>query len=147
MSSVFYETFQRLTSEGKLDPSNEADMYCLHHVFIPRINEVMKTFVESWNSHPVTTANNLTPNQLFIRGAMEQTQELSLPDGSVQQQFIPQNQVTVPRSTLIPCNHLRLALDRINPLHRCLDGGVRIYQEAIDTVGHHMATGCNSYQV
>ena len=72
VSSVFYEVFQSLTSQGKLDTTNEADMYCLHFVYIPRLNEALKGFVESWNNHPITTARNLTPNELFIRGAIEQ---------------------------------------------------------------------------
>ncbi len=147
VSSVFYDTFQCLTAEGKLDPSNEADIYCLHYVFIPRINEALKEFVESWNNHPVSTARNLTPNQMFVRGAIDQDLELNLPDSSnPRHQLVPRSHVTLPRSTLTPCIRLRRLLNQINPLCRYLDGGKSVYQETVDIVGHHIGNGCSNCQ-
>ena len=38
VSSIYYGVFKQLEEEGKLDPLNELDMYCLHKVYLPRIN-------------------------------------------------------------------------------------------------------------
>lgn len=47
VGSLYYNTFKKLEDDGKLNPLNEVDMYCLHHAFLPRINASLKSFVES----------------------------------------------------------------------------------------------------
>jgi len=42
----------------------------LHFVYIPRVNQSLKTFQEGWNSHGIRTAGHLSPKQLFIQGAL-----------------------------------------------------------------------------
>ena len=44
VSSIFVSIFQSLENSGRLDPLNDADMVCLHYVFIPRINRALQTF-------------------------------------------------------------------------------------------------------
>ena len=63
---TFSELFRELEREGILDPLNDVDLYCLHHIFLPRINRCLGEFCESWNNHGLSTASNLTPNQLFF---------------------------------------------------------------------------------
>jgi hypothetical protein len=91
---VYYDTFKSLEEEGKLDPHNIVDLFCLHRVYMPRINASLAAFVESWNNHPLSSDRNMTPNQLFVRGAIEQnvsiiepanirsSQSVSTPDAS-----------------------------------------------------------------
>ena len=69
---VFRDTFCTLEDDGHLDPLNEVDLFCLHFIFLPRINAALEAFTESWNNHSISTANGMTPNQLFIKGALEQ---------------------------------------------------------------------------
>lgn len=66
---LYADLFRRMEDDGKLNQLNEIDLFCLHVVYLPRINEALDEFVECWNNHPVSTENNLTPNQLFIQGA------------------------------------------------------------------------------
>jgi len=61
-----------MEDDGSLDCLNEVDMFCLHYALLPRINQALEGFVESWDNHPVSTCQNLTPNQLFIQGALRQ---------------------------------------------------------------------------
>ena len=63
VASIFYDIFSSLENEGKLNAGNEIDLYCLHFVFLPRINSALHSFIESWNNHPISTENNKTPNQ------------------------------------------------------------------------------------
>ena len=60
----FYEVFYKLESENQLDPLNETDLFCLHFVFLPRINKTLTEFIDTWNNHPLSTEHNSTPNQL-----------------------------------------------------------------------------------
>lgn len=64
VAKVFSELFERC---GILDPLNEVDIYCLHYIFLPRVNRPLEEFHESWNDHSLSTAGNLTPNQHFLK--------------------------------------------------------------------------------
>ena len=61
----FYNEFNELEKEGLLDAGNEADLFCLHLVYLPRINKLLNEFVEASNHHSLSTENNKTPLQLF----------------------------------------------------------------------------------
>ena len=63
--SVFKEEFYQLESEGLLDPLNETDLFCLHYVYLPRINRSVSEFITAHNNHSVSTENNNTPAQMF----------------------------------------------------------------------------------
>lgn len=76
---TMHDSFQKLEEEGCLNPLNETDMYCLHYVFLPRINSTLERFIESWNNHSLSSENSLTPNQLFIRGAIQQNMTPVIP--------------------------------------------------------------------
>ena len=40
--SGFYAVFDYMENEGILDPSNDTDVFCLHYVFLPRINRALE---------------------------------------------------------------------------------------------------------
>ena len=43
-------------------------LFCLHYLFLPRLNEDLLQFHKQWNSHSIpTTVGNLSPNQLRQR--------------------------------------------------------------------------------
>ena len=48
---VFYNMFYELESIGLLDPTDELQLFCLHYIFIPRINKSISSFVNSWSYH------------------------------------------------------------------------------------------------
>ena len=37
-------------------------LFCLHYIFRPRINIALQKFQYAWNSHPMSTTSNLSPN-------------------------------------------------------------------------------------
>ena len=43
----FYDTFRTLEDEGKLDPLNEVDIFCLHYIYLSRINHALTEFEQS----------------------------------------------------------------------------------------------------
>ncbi len=50
---LYADLFRGLEADGRLDPLNEVDFFCLHTIYLPRINETLDFFVESWNNHPL----------------------------------------------------------------------------------------------
>lgn len=67
---LYYRLFYYLEARGVLHPSNEIDLYCVHYVYLPRINRSLVQFKEGWNHHGIRTANNMSPHQLFVAGAL-----------------------------------------------------------------------------
>ena len=70
---LFYHLFYHLESCGVLDPDNNIHIFALHYVFIPRINQCLNQFVESWNAHVLSGTGGRTPMQLWIEGQLRMT--------------------------------------------------------------------------
>ena len=70
-TSLFYQLFYMLEEVGLLDPENEIHLYALHYVYLPRINQSLQLFCNSWNQHPLTSCNCRTPQQLWLRGMLQ----------------------------------------------------------------------------
>lgn len=57
-----------METSGLLDIADDVYLFCLHHIFIPRVNSSLTAFKNAWNSHPLTSEGCLSPNQLWISG-------------------------------------------------------------------------------
>lgn len=68
---IYYSLFYYLEESGNLIISDEVQLFCLHYIYLPRINEHLLDFSNFWNNHPIRTARNKTPNQLWIMGLIE----------------------------------------------------------------------------
>ena len=53
-----------------LDIGNAVQKFILRYVFPPRINHVIKSFMRGWNSRPLRSERNWTPEQLWANGMM-----------------------------------------------------------------------------
>ena len=65
---VYYCVFHYLEDEKYLNLVNECHLYCLHYVYLPRINQSLQQFVDGWDNHPISSEGNASPNQLWISG-------------------------------------------------------------------------------
>lgn len=65
---IFYYVFWYLEENGYLEIDNELHMFCLHYVFLPRINRHLDLFRNGYDNHPLRTESNMTPNQLWVYG-------------------------------------------------------------------------------
>lgn len=61
----FKEEFYDVERQGILDPLNDTDMFCLHYVYLPRINKRLSKFIDAHNNQPISTEGNNSPAQLF----------------------------------------------------------------------------------
>ncbi|XP_057300890.1 uncharacterized protein LOC130635548 [Hydractinia symbiolongicarpus] len=69
---IYHNIFTYLEEIGALDISNELHLFCLHYVFIPRINAHFQRFILGYDHHPIRTERNLSPLQLWERGLLLQ---------------------------------------------------------------------------
>lgn len=65
---LFYHLFNEMEDAMLLDVDNYIHLFCLHYVFIPRLNNALTRFLHGWNNHPLSSEKNLTPSQLWISG-------------------------------------------------------------------------------
>lgn len=67
--------FYYLENEGHLDPLDEIHLYCLHKIYIKRINTTLAEFSQQYNHHRIRTEHNMSPHQLFITGILTSSDE------------------------------------------------------------------------
>jgi len=70
VTQPLYVNFYDMEDAGKLQPDDDLHRFALHTVFLPLINQKLTTFASAWNMHRIRTANNKTPNQLWIEGLL-----------------------------------------------------------------------------
>ena len=66
-------------------------MFALHFVVRQRINSHLKDFKVGWNSHKLTSANSMSPNQIWIVGCHDLMSRAVLHDET--DTWEPQSQV------------------------------------------------------
>ncbi|CAI5692486.1 unnamed protein product [Oreochromis niloticus] len=68
VSRHFINIFNFMEEQGLLDSLNELHLFCLHYVYLPRIERALTEFVNQWNNHGLSTQGGQTPLQLWHTG-------------------------------------------------------------------------------
>lgn len=68
---LYYNIFTHLEELQELDIDSDVHLFCLHYVFLPKINISLRRFQEAWNSHPMQSEHGLSPDQLWLQGMAE----------------------------------------------------------------------------
>lgn len=66
---LYYNLFSYMEDDQILDVDDEVHLFCLHFIYIPRINRSLCQFTEAWNNHPLSSMSQLSPVQLWITGS------------------------------------------------------------------------------
>ena len=64
----YHRLFSHLESVHMLDPDNSLNLFCLHAVYLPRINLHLRAWQEARDKHSMRTEHGLTPEQLWTSG-------------------------------------------------------------------------------
>lgn len=132
--SLYYQVFYYLEDKELLDPDSECDLFCLHLVYKDKINYTLKSFVDGWNNHGITTERNLSPIQLFTCGLLFSNQQDNCCLPSVDTHLesfghLGVEQITIP-STFNPLSAIQLSeLQTVirYQQHDCDDYGINTY--------------------
>ncbi|XP_037830460.1 uncharacterized protein LOC119617641 [Kryptolebias marmoratus] len=68
VSFHYIHLFNFMEEHGVLDSLNELHLFCLHYIFLPRIQRAATEFQNQWNNHGLSTQGGQTPLQLWQRG-------------------------------------------------------------------------------
>ncbi|XP_057216817.1 uncharacterized protein LOC130570501 [Triplophysa rosa] len=68
---TYYDVLHSLEEDGLLDISSALHIFLVHFVFLPRLRKDLQTFAEGWNHHPLRTERNMSPQQLWEVGLLQ----------------------------------------------------------------------------
>ena len=68
--SLYYQMFYYLEDTGNLNPLSQVDLFCLHYVYVHRINTSLQLFANGWNNHAMTSEHGMTPAKMFTAGTI-----------------------------------------------------------------------------
>ena len=142
---MFADVFRSLESEGYLDPLNEVDLFCVHYIFLPRINRSLVEFRESGNHHKLSTEGNRTPYQLFFEGMLHKSYD-SPSRGMLDNSYLSSlvdTHVEVPSNRFTPCQALFFSLSSIDVLQDSPDNCKTLYLNTIQLIGNHLLGACS----
>ena len=57
-----------MEDEYLLNIEDDIHLFCLHYIYLTRINRALEQFTEAWNNHPLSSCHNMSPIQLWIYG-------------------------------------------------------------------------------
>ena len=63
-TSLFYHLFHHMEEVHVLNVDDEIHIYCLHYIFLTRINSALQQFCDGWNNHPLSSEGGMSPLQL-----------------------------------------------------------------------------------
>lgn len=145
--TYYRNIFYYLEQCNLLNPDSEHDLFMLHYVFLPRINRSVCELVNVWNNHPLSTAGNRSPLQLWHSGinavansdyrtvdgvfAAQDWSEYRI-GGGPPASCDTDNDVQVPQVNFEPSpEEFRELQDHINPLSDDGNHGINLYVAAI----------------
>lgn len=76
VSRHFINIFYFMEEHRLLDSLNELHHFCLHYVYLPRIERAVTEFINQWNNHGLSTQGGRTPLQLWHSGVLSNPQIL-----------------------------------------------------------------------
>ncbi len=125
-SHVYAPFFYELESLGILDLENATDLFCLHYIFLPRINHTLEEFKAAYNNHSISSEGNRTPVQLFsLDSHLLHVHNPQLPTAEVVSPSSPNSQ-----RGFSPLNDrdLQELSDAIDPLQNDYNNGKTLFQ-------------------
>ncbi|MED6250308.1 hypothetical protein ATANTOWER_029103 [Ataeniobius toweri] len=70
VSYHFSNLFTFMENEGILDSTKELHLFCLHFIYLPRVQRATAEFRNQWNNHSLSTQGGQTPLQLWQGGVL-----------------------------------------------------------------------------
>lgn len=144
VTSTYIAIFSELEGQSILDPLNDTDLFCLHYVFLPRINASLHSFQLAWNNHPLSTESNRSPIQIYMIDSLGSDlfhdslsvnlpQHVGLDHSDDSSEY--SNVITIPEISLpLNENGLNYLRGTIDPLRNSSNHGMDIYMDCIQIV-------------
>lgn len=91
---IFCYTFLAIEESGLLKIDNPLHKFVLHYVYLPRLNRALSSFASAWNSHPLRTENNRSPERIWVNGMMNLRNHQLMAVADIAEQDVPFDDLT-----------------------------------------------------
>lgn len=144
VSGTYVSIFNELENQRILDPLDDIDLFCLHHIFLPRINASLHSFQLAWNNHPLSTENSRSPIQIYMHDSIGSSLFNSLDSiDSLNTQQVTSYMATDEEINIVHVPEIPSPLSRsamgylstmIDPLQNSTNHGMDLYVSCINIV-------------
>jgi len=149
VTKLFYRIFCYMEEIRLLDPSNDIHIYSLHYVYLPRVNRALTMFANGWNKHGIRTEHALSPEQLFVAGALQlrnsgaialdffedvRTDFYGIDEEGLALDEDP-DAVVIPENTFVLTDEqLQELQQNVDPLNESENHGIELYEQTIQFI-------------
>ena len=119
-----------------LNVDNDADLFSLHYVYIPRINRTIDEFKSAFNNHSISSEGNRTPVQLFTLD--RHLLLLNYPESAAEERTVDSVSTPLAHYSFCPLNQqdLQELVVTVNPLENDGNKGKTLYHRVQEFVLH-----------
>lgn len=149
VTRLYYRLFYYMEECHLINHLNDAHIYALHYVYVPRINRALNSFKESWNNHGLRTECNFSPSQRFVGGSLQLHQSgltavdffEHVPDeyGNVEEGSFAEEESDV----VVPNCRFELSVEQfeqlqvtVDPLTESNNYGIELYESTLQFIDH-----------
>ncbi len=142
VSYYYSDLFTFMEDQGILDSLCELHVFCLHFIFLPRIQRAVREFRDMWNNHGLSTERGQTPLQLWHRGivshiginntaiygVLESDEHFNINENRPPPELQSRNNIVVPENIYHPNDTtMENILEAFNPLQNDGNHGIDLF--------------------
>lgn len=139
----YQNIFYFMENNGYLDPLNELHLVCLRNIYIPKFNMALEELVNDWSWHPLSSANNRSPQQLWRSGFVYRDDNIQNfeaygidEDGPISS-IVTENDVSVPSQLLLNEDQQQILSQYVvDPLSADDNEGISAYVNLVDLLSN-----------
>lgn len=140
----FINIFNFMEEQGILDSLNELHLFCLHYVYLPRIQQAVTEFINQWNNHGLSTQGGQTPLQLWHSGVINNIgiepiindiihldTEYDVNEHEPMPQLQTNNNITIPDITVTINETTMNRIRQVNPVENDGNHGIDLFSSLL----------------
>ncbi|KAF7645697.1 hypothetical protein LDENG_00199920 [Lucifuga dentata] len=145
LSFYFSNLFTFMENEGILDSTNELHLFCLHYIYLPRVQQAAAEFQNQWNNYGLATQGQ-TPLQLWQAGVLPAAGTdnsaiddlFTINDTRITNENQPPPQLETENNLVVPENDFHVndtvmnRIQQIDPLSDDGNHGIHLFSELIN---------------
>ena len=143
MSALYKEVFKFLEENTLLDSLNEVHLFCLHFVYLPRINASLEEFRNQWNYHGIRTCNHQTPLEMWQSNmitVLDESPLINIDSYGIDYNGLP-SEIITDNNIIVPSSEVELTDEQLQVLHYHVhpltddgDKGIQHFLRAVNIV-------------
>lgn len=136
VSYYFSDLFTFMENENILDSLCDLHLFCLHYIYLPRVQRAVREFRNQWNNHGLSTQGGQTPLQLWHRGIVRYVGSNNTAIGGVfqiEEHFVPGDE---PLPAVVSRNNVEVPENGVHVSNSTMQEIQRLFDPLMDDGNH-----------